>query len=203
MELTGNDLPIENDNFKLQMLIDANLQDYRDEISDKQLVIETKLGEITQQWSGMMFDFNTWKARDYPCVLAQGRVAELQEILEETLMNLNTMNAMRHSIPFKDQLNSMLSTLSETGDIMERWIKVQMLWTSLESVFTGGDIAKQMPMEAKKFVQIDKDWIKIMQKSAETKQVVGCCQNDMLKQMLPVLGEGLEKCQKSLESYLE
>ena len=25
----------------------------------------------------------------------------------------------------------------------------------------------------------------------------------MLKQMLPVLSEGLEKCQKSLESYLE
>ena len=73
------------------------------------------------------FDF-----RQPRCVLAQGRVAELQEILEETLMNLNTMNAMRHSIPFKEQLNSMLSTLSETGDIMERWIKVQMLWTSLQ-----------------------------------------------------------------------
>ena len=28
-----------------------------------------------------------------------GKVGELQEILEETLMNLNTMNAMRHSIP--------------------------------------------------------------------------------------------------------
>ncbi|CAK0822430.1 unnamed protein product [Prorocentrum cordatum] len=77
------------------------------------------------------------------------------------------------------------------------------MWMSLESVFTGGDIAKQMPMEAKKFSQIDKDWVKIMQKSAETKLVVTCCQNDMLKQMLPVLSGGLETCQKSLESYLE
>eukprot|EP00928_Gymnodinium_smaydae_P031098 TRINITY_DN22944_c0_g2_i2.p1 TRINITY_DN22944_c0_g2~~TRINITY_DN22944_c0_g2_i2.p1 ORF type:complete len:3465 (-),score=972.42 TRINITY_DN22944_c0_g2_i2:18-9410(-) len=88
-------------------------------------------------------------------------------------------------------------------DTIDRWFKVQQMWTSLESVFTGGDIAKQMPMEAKKFNQIDKDWVRIMSKAAETKLVVPCCQNDMLKQMLPVLSAGLEACQKSLESYLE
>jgi len=58
-------------------------------------------------------------------------------------------------------------------------------------------------MEAKKFVQIDRDWMKIMMKSSEIKLVVPCCQNDMLKSMLPVLHTGLETCQKSLESYLE
>merc|ERR1719337_66223 len=118
-------------------------------------------------------------------------------------MNLNTMNAQRHSVPFKEELTGLLTTLSDTADTIEKWFKVQQMWTSLESVFTGGDIAKQMPMEAKKFQQIDKDWITIMKKSAETKLVVPCCQNDMLKQMLPVLGQGLESCQKSLESYLE
>ena len=105
MELTGKELPIESDTFKLSELIAANLHEFKDEISDicesadKQLVIETKLGEINNQWNGMMFDFGTWKGRDYPCVLQMGKVGELQEILEETLMNLNTMNAMRHSIP--------------------------------------------------------------------------------------------------------
>merc|ERR1719223_1691711 len=113
------------------------------------------------------------------------------------------MNAQRHSAPFKEDLTSLMTLLSDTMDTIERWFKVQQMWTSLESVFTGGDIAKQMPMEAKKFVQIDKDWVKIMQKSAETRLVVPCCQNDMLKQILPVLCSGLESCQKSLESYLE
>merc|ERR1719450_969528 len=107
------------------------------------------------------------------------------------MMQLNTMNAQRHSIPFKEELTGLLTTLSDTGDTIERWFKVQQMWTSLVSVFTGGDIAKQMPMEAKKFSQIDKDWVKIMAKSAETKLVVPCCMNDMLKNLLPVLGAGL------------
>merc|ERR1719316_736 len=78
-----------------------------------------------------------------------------------------------------------------------------MMWCSLESVFTGGDIAKQMPQEAKKFQKVDKDWGKIMAKAVETKNVVECCANEVLSTTLPVTYAELEKCQKSLEGYLE
>lgn len=53
-------------------------------------------------------------------------------------------------------LQERLNTLYDTADTLERWIKVQLMWCSLESVFMGGDIAKQMPTEAKKFAKIDK-----------------------------------------------
>jgi len=42
---------------------------------------------------------------------------------------------------------------------------VQTLWRSLEPVFTGGDIAKQMPLQAKAFAGIDKTWMRCMEKS--------------------------------------
>lgn len=58
-----------------------------------------------------------------------------------------------------------LTELSNTTDTLELWVKVQLLCTSLESVFMEGDIAKQMPQEAKKFIKIDKDWSTIMAKS--------------------------------------
>lgn len=83
------------------------------------------------------------------------------------------------------------------------WVKVQMAWTSLETVFTSGDIARQMPAEAKKFQGIDKNWLKIMEKAVETKKVIQSCQNDMLKDFLPELQKNLDVCQKSLEQYLE
>lgn len=41
----------------------------------------------------------------------------------------------------------------------------------------GGDIAKQMPVEAKKFAKIDKDWAKNMLKGAGVHPHRYCCIN--------------------------
>ena len=48
----------------------------------------------------------------------------------------------------------LLKVLSDTADVLDRWVKVQMMWCGLESVFTGGDIAKQLPKEAKIFGKV-------------------------------------------------
>jgi dynein heavy chain len=60
-----------------------------------------------------------------------------------------------------------------------------------------------MPTMSKKFKVIDKQWLKIMERAAEQKNVIGCCTNDILVTSLPTLKDGLEVCQKALEDYLE
>jgi dynein heavy chain len=118
-------------------------------------------------------------------------------------MTLSSINAQRHVVPFKKRVEELIRIFSDTGEILDLWIKVQKLWTSLEPVFTGGDIAKQMPIQAKQFSGIDKTWMKCMEKSVETKRVLACCELDLLKDNLPDMMKKLEECQKMLEAYLE
>jgi dynein heavy chain len=110
-------------------------------------------------------------------------------------MVLGSLNAQRHVLPFKEEVEKKIHTFSDVNDTLEMWVKVQKLWTSLEPVFSGGDIARQLPLQAKLFSGINKNWLKIMEKASETKKVVQCCQNDMLKDFLPDLNNKLEECQ--------
>ena len=205
-EITGATFDFADPEFKLQSLLEINLVAKKDEIeevtdgADKQLKIEKNLCEIEERWIGARFMFKEWKGRGIQ--ILQGTVAIMEE-LEEAQMNLQGMLTMRHVAPFRERAQDLLQSLSETSDTLERWLKVQMMWCSLESVFTGGDIAKQMPMEAKKFSKIDKDWAKVMSKAFETQLVVEAAKNEILRAALPVMYSELEKCQKSLEGYLE
>ncbi|SCL92237.1 dynein heavy chain, putative [Plasmodium berghei] len=204
-----NNLDLDNMDFLIKDLINEYLLKKKDDILDicdsaeKEASIEEKINEQYKIWNETCFRFSKWKNRDYACILVGSKVTEIQESLEESQILLNNINSTKYSKPFKNKLSILLNKLSDCSDIVERWIKVQMLWCSMESVFTSGDIARQMPIESKRFHQIDKDWINIINIANESSIVVECCQSSMLKELLPNMQKGLESCQKSLESYLE
>ena len=93
----------------------------------------------------------------------------------------------------------------------------------LESIFIGGDIRAQLPEEAKKFDNIDKtfkkvwlEWyyevcaeqsnyigVQIMTETSKNPLVLECCHAQNRLQDLEMISTGLEKCQKSLNDYLD
>lgn len=209
IQLTQKDIPYKSETFTLNQLLETNLLEFEADIeditesADKQLKLEKDLNEnIIAFWQDAELEIKSTKVVEQPCMLG-GNIVDLQETLEEHIMALNQMNAMRYVTPFKQEVGDCIHQYNEVSDTIEKWLKVQVLWSSLVSVFKGGDIAKNMPNEAKKFAKLDKDWLKLMERANEQRNVIQCCTNDMLKNMLGPLQEDLEFCQKKLENYLE
>lgn len=75
-------------------------------------------------------------------MLGGAKVGEILEHLEEDQMVLATLNAQRHVTPFKPEVEAKIKLFSDVNEALDMWIKVQKLWSSLEPVFTGGDIAR-------------------------------------------------------------
>ena len=57
-----------------------------------------------------------------------------------------------------------------------------------------------MPLEAKKFLKVDRDFVKLMNKAESTQIVLNCCANELLKNTLPVLYDELERCHLGVPS---
>lgn len=68
---------------------------------------------------------------------------------------------LRYSAPFREEVNGWIVKLSTVSEIIEQWLMVQSMWMYMEAVFSGGDIVKQLPQEAKRFQNIDKNYMKV------------------------------------------
>ena len=119
-------------------------------------------------------------------------------------MALGSMATNRYSAPFKESVSLWIAKLSTVGETVEGWLIVQNMWMYMEAVFSGGDIVKQLPLEAKRFNNIDKTFMKAVASAVDEPNVISVCYtSETLQHTLPHLNEQLELCQKSLTAFLD
>jgi dynein heavy chain, axonemal len=115
----------------------------------------------------------------------------------------NSHIVLRFIGPFLKTVQKWERTLALISDIIDEWTVTQRKWLYLEGIFVGGDIRSQLPGEAKKFDDIDRTFLKIMEECAGDPRIVNVCTVENRLVQFQKLSLGLDNCQKSLNEYLD
>ncbi|TGZ71294.1 hypothetical protein CRM22_002727 [Opisthorchis felineus] len=209
MEKTGISFDMDPQTFTLEGVFAMQLHQFADVIStvvnnaQREVVIEKNLEDIKNIWLEMRFSLSPYtKCNKEPCFILAS-VEEPSQIMEDHMMSLQSIGASRHATPFLAIVRQWERDLTIVSDTLDLWVAVQQKWMYLEAIFMGGDVAKQLPNEAKRFETIDKMFRKIMKQTQETQYVMKSCLADRRLDSLRMMDNELELCQKALNDYLD
>ncbi|KAM9193992.1 dynein axonemal heavy chain 10 [Dugong dugon] len=208
MEKTGVFFEM-TDTFTLENMFAMELDKHADVLNEivtaaiKEIAIEKAVKEILDTWENMKFTVIKYYKGTQERGYILGSVDDIIQCLDDNTFNLQSISGSRFVGPFLQTVHKWEKTLSLIGEVIEIWMLVQRKWMYLESIFIGGDIRSQLPDEAKKFDNIDKVFKRIMAETLKDPVIKKCCEAPNRLSDLQNISEGLEKCQKSLNDYLD
>ncbi|XP_062480123.1 dynein axonemal heavy chain 10 isoform X3 [Pezoporus occidentalis] len=209
MDQTGIHFEMTTETFTLENMFAMELHKYSGVISEivgtavKELGIEKGVKEITETWENMKFTVQEYFKGTEKRGFILGSVEEILETLDDNSVNLQSILGSRFVAPFFSTVHSWEKTLSLIGEVIEIWTVVQRKWMYLESIFIGGDIRSQLQEEAKIFDSVDSLFKKIMDETVKDPTIKTCCEAPDRLSDLYHINDVLEKCQKSLNDYLD
>ncbi|KAK9882562.1 hypothetical protein WA026_022190 [Henosepilachna vigintioctopunctata] len=163
--------------------------------------LEALLKKVEEAWKTLEFVVLPHKeAKD---VFILGSVEEVQTVLDESNININTISASRHVGPIKSRVEEWAKFLERFSRTLDEWMTCQQNWVYLEIIFSAPDIQRQLPAESKLFLIVDKAWKELMRRTAKVPLAQEAANYPNLLEILQKNNMLLEQIMKCLESYLE
>ncbi|KAJ8983473.1 hypothetical protein NQ317_014931 [Molorchus minor] len=204
----------------LELLENLNVFSYPDELMEisgqasSEAGLEALLKKVEEGWKGL--EFTVIGHKDSKDVFILGSLEDVQAVLDESNINMNTIASSKHVGPIKPRVDEWVKNLDLFSRTLDEWMMCQQSWVYLEVIFSAPDIQRQLPNEAKLFTVVDKSWKETMRRT----------QKDLLRRLtvyylvqMPLAMESalypglleqfqrnnalLEQIMKCLESYLE
>ena len=174
------------------------------EVANKELKIESRLTAIEEVWMKLRLGFELHKEND-PLLMVVKPPDEILEVLDDHVLQLQNMAGMGKFVDFfREQVTEWQTTLGEVEATLKLLCMVTKLWSSLESIFLGSDdIRLQMPLDAARFDEADAIFRNLMSDMQANTYAIECLTFPGRDAMLQQVLRELEKCEYSLNAYLE
>ncbi|XP_071942686.1 dynein axonemal heavy chain 6-like [Antedon mediterranea] len=163
--------------------------------------LESLLKKVEDAWKTT--EFVVLSHRDSKDVFILGGTEEIQVLLDDSMVNISTISSSRHVGPIKPRVEEWVKNLELFNKTLEEWLNCQRNWLYLESIFSAPDIQRQLPGEAKMFMQVDKSWKEIMRKANRLPLAMRAATQPGLLETFQNNNSLLDQIQKCLEQYLE
>ncbi|XP_053335345.1 dynein axonemal heavy chain 6-like [Clarias gariepinus] len=193
--------------FTVDALQELNVFSFATEIqeisgqSSGEAALETMVKKVEDMWKAT--EFVVLLHRDYKDVFILGGTDEIQAMLDDSSINMATVASSRYVGPIKAKVDEWQRQLSLFTQTLDEWLTCQRNWLYLESIFTAPDIQRQLPAEAKMFLQVDKSWKEVMRKVNEYPNSLRAATAPGLLEIFKNNNALLDQIQKCLEAYLE
>jgi len=168
------------------------------EKANKEFGIETMLEKMLSEWEKINFTLLPFRGTS----IIKG-YDEIGAVLDEHMVNTQAMTFSPFKGPFEQRIEEWNKRLLNMSNILEEWAKCQGQYMYLQPIFDSPDIAKQLPLESKKFKSVDSTWKYTISLVAANKNVLKVCSTDGLLEKLMEANKSLEVIQKELNNYLE
>ncbi|XP_051269985.1 dynein axonemal heavy chain 1 isoform X2 [Dicentrarchus labrax] len=193
-------------NLTFSRCLELGLQNHIDdiaqvaEVAGKEFTIEQALEKMEQEWSTVVFDVLPYKETGTYILKSPD---EASQLLDDHIVMTQSMSFSPFKKTFEGRINTWESKLRMTQDVLEEWLTCQRSWLYLEPIFSSDDINKQLPVEGKRYQQMEQTWRTVMKSAFHNRKVIEICSDARLLDKLKECNALLEQVQKGLSEYLE
>ncbi|KAM7402690.1 hypothetical protein PAMP_017906 [Pampus punctatissimus] len=193
-------------NLTFSRCLELGLQNHVDdiaqvaEVAGKEYTIEQALEKMEQEWSTVLFDVLPYKETGTYILKSPD---EASQLLDDHIVMTQSMSFSPFKKSFEGRINTWESKLRMTQDVLEEWLTCQRSWLYLEPIFSSDDINQQLPVEGKRYQQMEQTWKRVMKSAFNNRKVIELCPDARLLDKLKECNALLEQVQKGLSEYLE
>lgn len=199
------ELDLDDEDLTLKHLLDMRIVEKSKEIVEvstqatQEASLSAQIKVIEDKWKLQELIIKPYKEE----LLVIGEVDEIQDLLDQSLANINNIMGSRYLKRERDRATKLQKDLLLIQDTLDEWLTCQKNWMYLENIFRASDIKGALRSEAQQFDQIDKFFKKQMANAVRARFVQKVMAHVEILKKFKEANESLDRIQKELEEYLE